>query len=302
MLITLEQVGVLLLFCAIGYILSKKKILKPEKGDLISGMLIYIFMPATCFSTCAANCTVAYVSEKYPLILVSAGLLVGIILFAKFSVKLLGEASYQRDVFEYSLIVPNTGYIGYPLMLSLYGSQGLLDMLIFGLPLICYTYTIGYNILTDRRKEKFSLKKLLTPVTVAMLLGCVVGLSGLKLPGVFTQVIDKSAACLAPIGTLLMGMSISEFSFREILEDKRIWWITAARLVVIPLAVFGVLKLGRWEFALVPAICSYCMPCGINSIIFPKLIGKDCKSGAGLVLVSTILAIITVPLAMHFLT
>jgi hypothetical protein len=36
MLITLEQVGVLLLFCAIGYVLAKKRILKSEKSDLIS--------------------------------------------------------------------------------------------------------------------------------------------------------------------------------------------------------------------------------------------------------------------------
>jgi predicted permease len=300
MLIVLEQVGVLLLFCAIGFLLAKMKILKSEQGGLLSGMLVYIFMPATVFSTCASNCTVAYITQKYPLILVSAGLLVAIILLSKLILHLTGKPSYQRDIYEYSLIIPNTGYIGYPLVLSLFGSEGLLDMLIFGMPLILYTYTVGYNLLTDRRREKFSLKKLLTPVTVAMALGCAVGLSGLKLPGVFTQVIDKSAACLAPMGTLLMGMSITEFGLKEMLEDKRIWLVTALRLVVIPLAVFGVIRLGRWEFAMMPAICSYAMPCGINSIIFPKLIGKECHSGAGLVLVSTILSIITVPLCVYF--
>lgn len=301
MLIILEQVAILLLFCVIGFILAKKNILKPEKGDLLSGMLVYVFMPATCFSTCASNCTVEYISVKYPLILVSAGLLVVIILLAKVQVHFMGKPCYLRDVYEYSLIIPNTGYIGYPLALGLYGSQGLLDMLIFGLPLILYTYTIGYNLLTDRRKEKFSLKKVLTPVTIAMALGCAVGLSGIKIPNMFTQVVEKSAACLAPIGTLLMGMSISEFSLKQMLEDKRIYFVTAMRLLVIPVAVFAILKLGHWEFALIPAICSYAMPCGINSIIFPKLIGHECHSGAGLVLVSTILSIITIPVLMFFM-
>lgn len=301
MLIVLEQVAVLLLFCALGFVLAKKNVLKAKQGDLISAMLVYLFMPATCFSTCAANCTVEYITAKYPLILVSAGLLLLIIFCAKHLAKLFGPACYLRDMYEYSLVIPNTAYIGYPLMLSLYGSEGLLDMLIFGLPLILYCYTIGYNILTDRRKEKFSLKKVLTPVTVAMALGCAVGLSGIKVPSVITQVVDKSAACLAPLGTLLMGMSISEFSFKDMLADKRLYWLTALRLVVIPLAVFGILKLGHWEFALLPAICSHCMPCGLNVIIFPKLIGQDCSSGAGLVLLSTVFAIITVPLCMYFL-
>lgn len=302
MLIILEQVGVLLLFCAIGYILAKKKVLDSGKGDLLSGMLVYMFMPATVFSSCASNCTVDYITRKYPLILVSAGLLLLLIVAARVIARFMGPACYLRDMYEYSIIIPNTAYIGYPLMLSLYGSEGLLDMLIFGLPLILYCYTIGYNILTDRRKEKFSLKKVLTPVTVAMALGCIVGLTGVKMPGMFTQVVDKSAACLAPLGTLLMGMSISEFSFKEMLSDKRLYWLTALRLVVIPLAVFGILKLGRWEFALIPAICSHCMPCGMNVIIFPKLIGQDCQKGAGLVLLSTVLSIITIPLCMYFLT
>lgn len=302
MLIVLEQVAILLLFCVIGFILAKKRILKSEKGDLLSAMLVYMFMPATVFSTCAANCTVDYITAKYPLILVSAGILIALIIGAKVIAKFLGPACYLRDMYEYSLVVPNTAYIGYPLMLGLYGSEGLLDMLIFGLPLILYCYTIGYNILTDRRKERFSLKKVLTPVTVAMALGCAVGLSGIQVPSVITQLVDKSAACLAPLGTLLMGMSISEFSFKDMLSDKRLYLLTVLRLIVIPLAVFGVLKLGRWEFALIPAICSYCMPCGLNVIIFPKLIGQDCKSGAGLVLLSTVLAIITVPLCMYFLT
>ena len=302
MLIILEQVAVLLLFCVIGYFLAKKNILKPEKSDLLSAMLVYIFMPATCFSTCAANCTVAYISQKYPLILVSTGLLLLLILMASMIVRYMGPACYLRDIFEYSLIIPNTAYIGYPLMLGLYGSEGLLDMLIFGLPLTIYCYTIGYNLLTNRRKEKFSWKKVLTPVTVAMVLGCAVGLSGLKLPGMISQVVDKSAACLAPIGTLLMGVSISEFPFKQILEDKRIYFVTAMRLLIIPVAVFALLKLARWEFAFLPAICSYAMPCGINSIIFPKLIGEDCRHGAGLVLLSTVVSIITVPVLLFILT
>ena len=302
MLVILEQVGVLMLFCAIGFILAKKNILNAKEGGLLSGLLVYIFMPATCFTTCATNCTVDYISEKYPLILLSAGMLLAVVLLAKLVLHFTDKPSYQRDIYEYSLIIPNTAYIGYPLMLSLYGSEGLLDVMIFCLPLAFYTYTIGYNILTDRRGEKFSLKKLLNPVTLAMLLGCVVGLLGVKLPGILSQAIDMSAACLAPLGTLLMGMSISEFSFREILKDRKIYWITLARLGLIPLAVFAVLKLAGWEFALLPAICTYCMPCGLNTIIFPRLIGRDCKSGAGLVLFSTVLSIVTIPLCMHFLT
>ena len=40
----------------------------------------------------------------------------------------------------------------------------------------------------------------------------------------------------------------------------------------------------------------YAMPCGLNTIVFPKLIGENCEIGAGLALVSNVLAIFTIPL------
>ena len=39
MLIILEQVGVLMLFCAIGFILAKKNIIKAKEGGMLSGLL-----------------------------------------------------------------------------------------------------------------------------------------------------------------------------------------------------------------------------------------------------------------------
>jgi predicted permease len=40
------------------------------------------------------------------------------------------------------------------------------------------------------------------------------------------------------------------------------------------------------------------MPCGLNTIIFPKLVGEDCEIGASLACVSTILSCISIPLVL----
>jgi len=38
------------------------------------------------------------------------------------------------------------------------------------------------------------------------------------------------------------------------------------------------------------------MPCGLNTIVFPKIVGEKCDIGAGLAFVSNIAACITIPL------
>ena len=301
MLVILRQVAVLLLFALVGCILAKKKVLNADYSSLLSALAVYVFLPCTAFNTFCTNFTVTYLTEKYPLILVSLVLLILLILHGKFLAKKLQPTGYDRAVYEYSLIIANGSYMGYPLMQSLYGTQGLLDSLVFALPIFVYTYTMGYDLLTEQTGKGFKLKRLLTPVVVAMVLGCIVGLTGIPMPEIVTQATGSAAACLGPAGMLLLGIALSRFKVKELLVHKEVYVVTAMRLVVIPLVIFALLKLLKLEFAMLPALMTYAMPCGMNTIVFPQLIGHDCTRGAALVMISTILSLITIPLCMYFL-
>ena len=43
------------------------------------------------------------------------------------------------------------------------------------------------------------------------------------------------------------------------------------------------------------ALIITCMPCGLNTIVFPRLVGEDCKTGARLALISHVFALISIP-------
>lgn len=301
MLVVLKQVAILLIFCVAGYVLSKAKIVNPDHGKTLSGLVVYLFLPCVSFRTFATKFTVSYLQEKYLLLVASVVLLMLVILLAKICSKVMAPRGYEQAVTEYSLIVPNCGYMGYALAEGLFGPDVLLDVMIFALPISCYIYTFGYNLLLEKKGTKFSLKKIFTPVVIGMLAGCLVGLSGIRLPDLISQVTEKSAACMAPIAMLLMGITLSQFQLRELFSIKRVYGVAAMRLVVIPLLIFGLVKLTHLDFLLLPAVLIYCLPCGMNSVVFPKLVGKDCRSGAAIVMISTLLSLITIPLCMHFL-
>ena len=76
MLIVLKQVVVLFLFALIGCVLVKTKAIKSEHSGLLSTLAVYVFLPCTAFNTFCSNFTVAYLSEKYLIVLVSAVLLI----------------------------------------------------------------------------------------------------------------------------------------------------------------------------------------------------------------------------------
>lgn len=294
-----QQVFILFIFALVGFILSKAKLVQSDKVGLLSTLEFYVFMPCVSFNTFSQRFTVEYLQEKYPLILISIGILVVLELLARLIAPRLSKDGYQQLVYRYSLIIPNFGYFGLALMEGLFGGEGLMDMMMFTLPMTVYTNTIGYKILTNQ-PGKLPLSKLLTPSIIAMVLGGVIGIAGLSVPGVVMQISEKSAACMAPISMLLAGSVISQYNLKELLTDKKAYFVCAMRLLVIPALLFGLLKLFGLQTAMLAAIITYCVPCGLNPIVYGKLAGQDCRIGASLTLISTVLAMATIPVCVYF--
>ncbi len=295
----LEQVLILFVFALAGFVLSKAKLVDGNQVGVLSKLEFYIFLPCVTFQTFAQRFTVAYLQEKYSLVLISIGILLALELFARLIAPRLSRDSYQRLVYRYSIMIPNYGFFGYALMQALFGADGLMDMMMFTLPMNVYVTTVGYMMLTNQ-PGKLSAKKLLTPSIITMLLGCIVGITGFALPNVIDQIVEKSAACMAPISMLLAGMVIAQYDLKALVTNKQAYLICALRLLIIPALIFAVLKLTGLEIAMLTAIITYCAPCGLNPIVYGKLAGQDCRSAASLTLISTVLALVTIPLCVHF--
>lgn len=290
------QVAILLTFCLTGYILCKTKLLSAEHSKPLSVLLVYIFFPCMSFNTFSAQFNVGYLSKQWPLILASVGMLLIMVVLAKLMCLALRSKGYEKNVNEYSMATSNIGYMGYPLVGAVFGETVLLDCMMFGLPLSIYIGTIGYNMLTAGKGQKSIWEKIFTPSLIGILLGCVVGISGIWLPQTVYDVSKMSSNCVAPISMLLTGMAISQFSVKELLSNWKAYVVCAVRLVLAPLLAWALVKLTGFDFALIPAVALLAMPCGMNTIVYPKLVGQDCRLGAATVMISTVLAMLTIPI------
>ena len=303
------QILLLLTFTALGYILCKTKTADSKHSKLLSVLGLYVFLPANVFKTFANNFTVAYLSERYPLVILSAVFVIAMILIGIPASKLLSKNAYQQSIYRYSMISSNYGYVGYTLALALFGEDMLIDVMMFCIPLSIYTYSLGYCTLL---KSRISFQKLLNPVNLALLAGSAVGLlkpvigevllENVPAFGVLTSLIsnilDKAQGCMGPVSMLLMGMVISEYKLGDMLRQKSVYVMTLLRLIVIPVAICGLMNLLRLQKLLTPVLVVLALPCGMNTIVFPKLIGEDCKTGAALACVSSILCCATIPLCL----
>jgi len=302
LLTVFSQVFTLFVFIAVGYLLAKLGVVKSEHSKILSSLLVYVFSVGNAFKAFSTQCTVGYIKEKYVLLIAGTAMMLILAFSMHFAGKLFSRDNYEQKIFEYSLVLANYGYFGYTMVENLLGTEALMDFMMFCLPANFYVYTYAYCILTG---NKASPKRILNPVMIAIVSGAAVGLSGIKLPSAVTNIASSASACMGPVSMLLAGIVMSDFKPLELIKQKRTYILCALRLILIPFIIGGAVwaigsAAGISDTTAFKAVftCSVffvSMPCGLNTIVFPRLADKNCEIGASLAFVSNILACITVP-------
>ena len=310
-LATLNPMLTLFVCIAAGFILSKCKILPEGSGKVMAKMETWIFCPALNFTTMAYYCTVDSIGEHFiNIILSSFGVLlaVGISIFlAPYFVKKKGP---ERGVYNYALAFANSGYMGDPIVLALFGNVGLAFFKLYCLPVQLMIYSWGISVMTPAGEKKVGAwRRLINAPTVAMLLGIAVGLSGVGkyIPAFLTNSLDTLKVCMGPVAMLLAGVTIAKYDFLSMLKNKKVYIATALRLTLLPAIIvsftFGLKTLANAAFGLnignevlfltffatAPAL-------GLNTVIFPEAFGGNPETGASMAMISHTLCVISIPL------
>lgn len=295
----IENVLVLLIFAFSGWFLGRRHILSSQNLKLLSVLEIWVFLPCNALKSFSKNFTLSYIQEKYPMILISLCIVVTLTALNAWLVPKFIKGKYQQNIIRYTLTLPNFGYVGYPLIQNVYGDLMLLNAQVFTLPMSVYSNSEGYRLLTNA--DSISLKKIINPSLVAMAIGAIFGLTGWQLPTVVANVAANGSNCMGPVSMLLAGITISDYDVKELLRNKTSYVIALFRLLLIPLTLCFVLSPFVSKEILMIVVLIYSMPCGLNTIVFPKMIGEDCRPGASMAMISTVACLATIPLCMQVL-
>lgn len=292
-MIVFEQVFILFLFGLVGYALAKSGAVNASHGKVLSALLVYVFLPANIFNTLATRFTVSYLGENSAFLLLSV-LVIGVLsVLAHVVGRLFSRDKYEQKIFEYTLVSPNFGYFGYALAASLFGNA--LEIMVFTIPVQIYVHTYGFATLT---KTRFRPKELLQPVTLAILLGAALGLSGLTMPALVSDITSRAASCMGPVSMLLAGIVVSEYPIADMFKNKKTYVMTFLRLFALPLVGGWILSPFTTPTQLASIVLFLSLPCGLNTVVFPKLVDEDCRLGASMAIISNIVACLSIPLVL----
>lgn len=294
----------LMLFLCIlsGFLLNKLKLMPETTATVLSKCEKYLFMPALGYATFSKYCTVATISENakivvYSMIAITIAIMIAIPLSGAFEKHDLNK----RNIYKYALVFANHGFMGNAIVpLVLGGQEHLYRYLLFTLPLNFLTYIWGINILTPKEfRTGKSWNSLLNAPMVGMVLGMIVGLTGTQkyMPEFVVTTVDSLQSCMGPVAMILTGFVIGGYSLKNLLCQKKVYIVTALRLVVLPIVLLTILILcGANEYVITLALFAYATPLGLNTVVFPATYGGDTKTGASMAMISHVFCIITIPI------
>ncbi len=308
---------------AIGYILRKTNILPHTAAQTLAKLTTWVFMPALNFGAMSSRFTVSSISAHGANIILSTVCVLICLIIAKLLARIfIREDNYERCVYEYALTFGNSGYVGDPMALALFGAGGLAFYKVACIPIMILIYTWGANVLVPKEQKRSNslIKNILNAPMVSIFIGALVGISGLgeflySAPRLefIVSTVNTLSSCMGPAAMILAGITIASYDFGKMIKNKKVYIATALRLIVLPIIILGMIY-GLKElsnlllgtnidntilFLLFFAIAA---PLGLNTVVFPEAYGGDPSTGASMAMISHTLCVITIPLMYALLT
>ena len=236
-----------LLIC--GVIASKLNIIDEVASKKLSKLIITIGQPFLIISSLLG---IEYSLDN--LILGAKTFIIGIVVhgvmaiiayFACFRFKNLDE----RKLSEFAIIFGNVGFIGLPILDSLFGAKGLFMGAFFVVSFNIVLWTWGIAILARKRNDiKLTIKKvLLNYGTVPSVIGVILYMLDLNMPTFVYSSASYLASLCTPISVLVTGALLARRSLSQIFLSPKIYYVSFIKLIVIPLVICVLTKILGFE-------------------------------------------------------
>ena len=298
---TLNQMVFLFAFILIGYFLAKFKVVPHGSAGILAKLENWLFIPALVMQTFIGNFTVSNLGVTWKLFVFGFIIDAVVIPLSIVSARITAKDSYTRKICIYGLCFSNFAFMGNAVVNAIFPDV-FYEYIVFTLTLWIPIYLWGVPALLVSDGEKKSLasrlKSFVNPMFIAMIIGMIIGITGLDLPSSVDSVISTSASCMSPIAMLLTGFTVAEIDIKKTLSKLSVYTISVLRLIVYPLiaiGIFAIIPLDIPDSYVICAVCSIAMPLGLNTIVIPAAYGKDTSVASGMALISHILSIITIP-------
>ena len=290
--ILVRQILQMFLLAGLGYALFRTKKITQEGSKALGNILIYLALPAVIIQGFLAERT----QERVAGLLISAGAAAVLLLLSILVSRLL----FKKDaIAAFAGAFSNPGFFGIPLIVASVGQGAVFYVACFVAFLNIGQWTYGVSILNGQPiRQGLQFKKLIkAPFVIAIIIGLILFFTQLPLPSIVSGCLSTVAGLNTPLAMFTVGIYLAQTDIKAMIQRKKLYAVSAVRLVLIPLIAVLLLTLlpEAWHDMKLALLVAVSCPVGSNVAVYAQLHGKDYGYAVETVVISTLFSIVSIP-------
>ena len=297
-ILLMEQIIQLFLMIFMGFLIVKAKLLNSEDSKILSIIVLYLIIPCVIINAFQVDYTPQTV--KGLLIALAGSVMTQVILLIVVSI--LGRVFHLNEVEVASIYYSNSGNLIVPIVMFILGKEWVLYGCVFMSVQLVFIWTHCKKIIS--RESTYDWRKIVLNINmISIAIGIVLFLTRIHLPEDINSTLSAVGGMIGPASMTVTGMLFAGMDFKQIFASKRVYFVTFLRLIVVPAIALVLIK-----FSYLASLSSNgpkIMLIVFLAIITPsastvtqmcQVYGNDSQYASAINVVTTLLAIITMPL------
>ena len=291
-----SRLGTIAIILVLGFLLGKLKLISPKTNKDLVNLLLTVFMPASLFLAFPASYNEA-TSDMF-----LYGLAGGFVVMIGVTILSRIIFNKQRSAAQFALVFNNATFLGYPIIASTFGEQGVVPYCGFIIAFNIALFSYGVYLFKHKIDAKLILGVLVNPNIIAVVLGVIVFLTGFAVPGFAKDAVQYTGNATTALSIICVGYMLSNAKFLQLIKKWKLMLTALIQLIAGPLATWALLSvLGFPQEVIVVCTLIQALPTATSLGLFASKYGGDETEASELVTISTLLSIVTMPIMVSLL-
>lgn len=305
--VIIEQTGKLFLILCLGVLLAHVGILDVHTKQRLTKLLLTVATPMMMIDAFHDRMLMAAEQSSTQdisvgmLFLISFGFYIVLTVLSVLLVFCMRIPKADRRLYLFMTIFGNIGFMGFPIVQSVYGTEAVFYGAILNSVFNIIVYTFGVVLMgsgTDNTKKAIPWRKLLlTPAVICTAVGVVIFVCKIRLPAMLADTCDTLGGLTSPLAMLVVGANLHGMKLKEVLTDMRLNLYVLLRQMLLPLIFWAIVHPVVTHPVLAPTLLLMaCMPVANTTALFATEYGGNERLASQGIFLTTLCSLISFPL------
>lgn len=238
----LEVMVVLFIIVILGYVACKLGYMGDKFDKKLSSIVVDITCPLLVLSSVMGD---ELPDRTLILPLLGVGFLTYILLlvFGFWVPRLITKNHDDQGMIGFALMFANVGFIGYPIVSSIFGSHAVFYAALLNMPNTFFIFTAGVMLIKGEYSLKqFNPKVLVSPAMLGAFLAAIIVALGIHTPDIIARPVTMVGNITVPAALMIIGSSMAKLPIREIIGSPKVYITALLRLTIVPLSIYFLFK------------------------------------------------------------